>query len=128
MAPERRDRPDHRAEVAGVGDVIQRHDQPRVLRRCGAIDQVLDLRVLVRRDLQANPLVQSVAGHLVEFRAVDFQHRDATIGAGVDGFRQACVITRAVGDEQRCRRHPRVEALNDGVAPNNELVFGADTT
>ena len=69
-----------RAEVARVGDVVQRHHQRghAVLRRVG--EQVVGVRVLVRRHLQCDALMQPVGARCGPGRARHLEDRDAGIG------------------------------------------------
>src|SRR5699024_5745705 len=88
----------------------------------GALDEVVHIRVLIRRDLQANALVQPVAGHAVQLLAADLQDRDAAAGADVDGLGEAVVVAGALRDVQGGRRDVGVQALHHGVAADDQLV------
>ena len=74
LRAERGRRPDHRAEVARVGDPVQRDQQRRGLLQRGG-DQVVERLVGERRHLQADALVQHAAGHPVQLGPADLQDR-----------------------------------------------------
>ena len=59
MRAEGRRRAHDGTEVARVGDVVERHDQRRLAGVGGTLEQVVGVRVLVRRHLQDQPLVGS---------------------------------------------------------------------
>ena len=59
-----------RAEVAGVGDAVERDQQRRLEAVRGDLEQLVDLGVLVGRDHQRHTLVHRVVGHAIEVGAV----------------------------------------------------------
>ena len=84
VAPERRDRADDRAEVARVGDRIQRHDEWFLAPRPGPLQQVTGVGVIVRADFQGQALVHRPAGQPVQFRPPRLDHRDPGVGGEPD--------------------------------------------
>ena len=74
-------RPDDRAEVARVGDRVERDDQ-RLARSFGGrrVEQVVGVRVLVRRHPGGQSLVDGAAGHPVELGPGHLEQREAAVG------------------------------------------------
>src|SRR5699024_5833632 len=112
---------DNRAQVTWVGDVVQDDEHAGLLLLRGLGDEVVDIGVLVRRDLQADALVHAIAGHLVHDVALDFQNGQvAGIGDGYC-FRQALIAAGSLRNIQVGGRNLGVQAFDNGVASHNHL-------
>ena len=118
VARERGDRSDDRAEVAGVGDVVERHQQ-RGIRGTGCgREQVVGVSVGVGRNLQRDALMQTVGSDPIQIVARHFEDRDARISRDPDGFGEPLVGLGAQRDVQRGGRHPGAQALDaQGCGP-----------
>ena len=79
-------RADDGAQVARVGHAVQRHDQRRPARVAGEVEQVVGVRVVVRRHLQADALVQRALGHPVELGLADLEQRQPAVGGQLHGL------------------------------------------
>ncbi len=86
MTAERGDRADDGAEVAGIGDVVQGHQQGggAVASRLG--QQVVGVGVGVRRHLQRDALMESVGGDPIQIVTRHFEYRNPRIGCDPYGL------------------------------------------
>ena len=76
---ERRRRADDGTEVARIGDAVERDQQRRAAGVAGQVEQVVGVRVLVRRHLQADALVQRALGHPVELGLAHLEQRQPAV-------------------------------------------------
>ena len=101
MTGERGDRAHDRAEIARVGDVVERHQQcgTDVVERRG--EQIVGVRVRVRRHLKRHALMQSVRADAVEIMARNLKDRDAAVSRQRDRLGQPFVGFGTQSDVQR---------------------------
>ena len=121
MAAERRHRTHDGAQVARIGDVVQRDQQRGRAVVGGGREQVVGMGVVVRRHLQRDALVQAVGAHPVQVVTRHLEDRDAGIGCARDGFGEPLVGLGAERDVQRGRGHPGAQALQHRVAAEHDL-------
>ena len=89
----------HRAEVARVGDRVERHDQRRLAQLGRAVEQVVGVGVLVRRDPRREALVHGPAGQPVELVAWSTSSRVMpALGGEPERLAQPAVALGALGD------------------------------
>src|SRR4051794_5287372 len=121
---ERRRRAGDRAQVVRVGDAVERDEQ----RRLGLLErpsqQVVDLHVVERPDLQHHALVRGATGEPVELGAPGLEHRQPEVAGPLADLVDPFVAGDAVGDVQGECRDRRAQGLDDGVAPGDHLIAG----
>ena len=128
VAAERRHRTDDRAQVARIGDVVERHQQCRRTVVGRGREQVVGMGVLVGRHLQRDALVQAVGADPIEVAARHLEDRDAGIGCAPYGFGQSLVGLGAERDIQRGGGHSGAQTLQHRVAAEHDLgVVGASS-
>jgi hypothetical protein len=79
------------------------------------------VRVLVRRDLHRDALVDAVAGHPVELGPRHLEHRDAVLDRDQQGLPQAGVPFGAFGNMERGDRDTGPQRLDHRVAAVHPL-------
>ena len=80
------------------------------------------MRVLVRRDLECQALVNRSGAHPIELGARRLQQRQPPVARDLDGLLDPVVGVDPGGDEQSRRRDLRAQRLDDAVAPHHELA------
>ena len=83
--------------------------------------QVVGMRVLIRRHLQRDALMQSVGGDAIQIVTRHLEDRDARIGCESYGFGEPLVGLGAQRDVQRGGGHPGPQALQHRIAAKHDL-------
>ena len=121
MPAEGRDRPRDRAEIARVGDAVERHDQRRHILVAGDVDQVVRVRVAVPPDPQRDALVNRAAAEPVQLRPARLYDRDAEVGGQHHGLTDPLVLIEPGTDMQRGRGHGGPQRLQHRITPGHQL-------
>ena len=122
MTAERAGGADDRAEVARVGDAVERDEQRRLALVDHLLEQVLRVRVLVRRHLERDALVHAVeAGHAVELGTRDLHDRDLAVRGDRQHLLDAVVHLDALRDVERGRGDLGAQRLEHRVAAGDHL-------
>ena len=122
MTAESGDRADDRPEVARIGHAIQCDQQRHPTARNDLVEQVGGVCVLIRRNLEREPLVHRVKSReTVELGAHDLEDRQATLGGDLHDLLDAVVIFDAGRDVEGGHRDLGAESLEHGVAAGDDL-------
>src|SRR5664280_1005623 len=124
LRAERGRRADHGAEVAGIGDLVQRDQEPDLGVQCIA-QYVVRVRVLVGRQLQRHPLVHGTARQAVELVARDLEHRHRVRRRVRQDLAQTIIALGTLSNVRRTHRQPRLQRLEHRVTPDDPLRSGA---
>jgi hypothetical protein len=101
---------------------VTRDDQRVLALVGGGVEQVLGVRVLVRRDLQDQALVVQAVGHPVQLGARGLHEVDATaLGGELEGLADALVVVDELLDVQRGGGHAAAQRLDDRVTADDQL-------
>jgi hypothetical protein len=115
VGPERRCRAGDGAEVAGVGDAVERDDE-------GALLEVGGVGVDVLRHRQDQPLVDAVLGHAVELGLGHLEDGDAGADGQAHRLAPAVVGLELRLDVERGRGHLGAQGLDHGVAAHEHAA------
>ena len=86
-----------------------------------ALEQVVGVGVLVRRDPRGQPLVDRAAGHPVELALGDLEQADAALAGQPERLAEPAVALGALGDVHAVDRHALAQRLDHRVAAGDPL-------
>jgi hypothetical protein len=111
-----------RAEVAGIGDAVERDEEGGRVAGEHLIEQLDRVRVLVGRHLECEALVHAaLAGEAVELGPHDLEHGDAAVGGDLHRLLHPVVHLDARGDVEGRGGDAGAQRLDDGVAAGHDL-------